>query len=131
MKALLLSLLMLAATVLPLSAQSDYSPQENSLLNCITRVRFGLEQATPQGMAYDYTPYVDTLYNYLYTNPVEMKVTVEMLARLLFAWIAMQAGSYLLACACDPAAWLFAAVFLAASYKRVLRRMEVEWGCSP
>ena len=56
---------------------------------------------------------------------------VEMLARLLFAWIAMQAGSYLLACACDPAAWLFAAVFLAASYKRVLRRMEVEWGCSP
>ena len=82
MKALLLSLLMLAATVLPLSAQSDYSPQENSLLNCITRVRFGLEQATPQGMAYDYIPYVDTLYNYLYTNPVEMKVTVEMLARL-------------------------------------------------
>ena len=92
MKTLILSLLMLVAALPRLSAQSDYTPQENTLLNCITRVRFGLEHATPQGMDYDYAPYVDTLYNYLYTSPVEMKVTVEMLARLTLQAYFMETG---------------------------------------
>ena len=54
---------------------------------------------------------------------------VEMLARLLFAAAAMGLHSYGLACFCDPAAWICAAVFLALSYRKVLKKMKIDWGC--
>ncbi|MDO4265933.1 MAG: MATE family efflux transporter [Eubacteriales bacterium] len=53
---------------------------------------------------------------------------VEMFARLIFAFLAIYTHSFVLACFCDPAAWLFAAVFLAVAYRGVARKMQVAWG---
>ena len=53
---------------------------------------------------------------------------VEMFARFLFAFLAIRMQSFFLACFCDPAAWLCAAVFLAAAYRGVGRKMKIAWG---
>ena len=49
---------------------------------------------------------------------------VELFARLLMAVIAMALVSYPLACFCDPAAWVGAAVFTAVSWRYVRGRIE-------
>ena len=82
MKTLAILILMLVAAVPRLSAQADRSAEENSLMNCMLRVRFGLEKATPAGMAYDYTAYVDTLYRYLYAQPVQAGAAIKLMAKL-------------------------------------------------
>lgn len=48
----------------------------------------------------------------------------EMIARLIVAVIAMKAVSYPLACFCDPAAWMAAAIFTGVSYLFVMRNVE-------
>ena len=45
----------------------------------------------------------------------------ELLARLIVALISMAVGSYALACFCDPAAWIAAAVFTGVSYLFVMK----------
>lgn len=53
---------------------------------------------------------------------------VELVARLLVALIAMQLLSYPLACFCDPAAWVGAAVFTGVSYLHVMKDIEKRMG---
>lgn len=50
--------------------------------------------------------------------------TVELIARLITAVIAMKIGSFELTCFCHPAAWTAAAVFLGISYLHVMRDIE-------
>lgn len=45
----------------------------------------------------------------------------ELVARLVVAMISMAVGSYALACFCDPAAWVTAAVFTGVSYLFVMK----------
>ena len=45
----------------------------------------------------------------------------ELIARLVMAMISMAVGSYALACFCDPAAWVTAAVFTGVSYLFVMK----------
>ena len=47
---------------------------------------------------------------------------VEMAARLLMAFAAMEVKNYAAACFCHPVAWTSAAVFLGVAYLRVMRR---------
>ena len=49
---------------------------------------------------------------------------VELIARLIFAFVAMRTMSYVLACLCDPAAWLAAGVFTGVSYLFVIKKIE-------
>lgn len=49
---------------------------------------------------------------------------VELVARMIFAFLAMNTMNYVLACFCDPAAWLSAAVFTGVSYVFVMRKIE-------
>ncbi len=49
---------------------------------------------------------------------------VELLARLITAFLSMHLASYFVACACNPAAWLSAAVFTGISYIFVMRDIE-------
>lgn len=53
---------------------------------------------------------------------------MEMFARLFFAFLAIRTESFVLACSCDPAAWVAAAVFLVITWRIVLRRMKISWG---
>lgn len=46
----------------------------------------------------------------------------EFAARLVTAMIAMQAGSFTLACFCDPAAWLFCCPVLVAGYFAIIKK---------
>ena len=48
---------------------------------------------------------------------------VELIARLLFAVMAMQTLNYTLACFCDPAAWLAAGVFTMFAYLYVMKKI--------
>lgn len=48
----------------------------------------------------------------------------ELAARCILALVAMKLMSYPLACLCDPAAWVAAAVFTGVSYRYVIRSME-------
>ncbi|MDO4284464.1 MAG: MATE family efflux transporter [Eubacteriales bacterium] len=49
---------------------------------------------------------------------------VELIARMVVALIAMQLLSYPLACFCDPAAWVGAAVFTGFSWKYIAKQIE-------
>lgn len=49
---------------------------------------------------------------------------VELAARLVCALLAMHTLNYILACFCDPAAWLAAGIFTAVSYKIVIKKIE-------
>lgn len=53
---------------------------------------------------------------------------VEFVARLVCAMIAIYSGSYLLACFCDPAAWVSAALFTMFSYFYVMKTIEKRSG---
>lgn len=48
---------------------------------------------------------------------------VELFARLACAMLAMRTFSYILACFCDPAAWLAAGIFTMVSYLIVIRKI--------
>lgn len=48
----------------------------------------------------------------------------ELIARLVVAMAAMRTLNYLLACFCDPAAWVIAGVFTGVSYLIVIRKVE-------
>ena len=50
--------------------------------------------------------------------------TVELVARLVTAVIAIYMGSFAMTCFCHPAAWVAAAVFLGISYLRVMKDIE-------
>lgn len=50
--------------------------------------------------------------------------TVELVARLITAMIAIRMGSYVMTCFCHPAAWAAAAVFLWISYLYVMKDIE-------
>ena len=52
----------------------------------------------------------------------------ELLARLIVAVIAMSLVSYPLACFCDPAAWVTAAVFTGVSYLFVMKDIDKRYG---
>ena len=49
---------------------------------------------------------------------------VELAARSLTAVLAIRLFSYPIACACDPAAWLSAALFTGISYIFVMKKVE-------
>lgn len=49
---------------------------------------------------------------------------VELVARLVCALLAMRSLNYILACFCDPAAWLAAGIFTAVSYLFVIKSLE-------
>ena len=52
----------------------------------------------------------------------------ELFARLIVAVIAMKVISYPLACFCDPAAWVTAAVFTGVSYLFVMKDIDKKYG---
>ena len=52
----------------------------------------------------------------------------ELFARLIVAVIAMKVISYPLACFCDPAAWVTAAVFTGVSYLFVMKDIDKRYG---
>nr|WP_288829674.1 MATE family efflux transporter [uncultured Clostridium sp.] len=54
---------------------------------------------------------------------------VELAARLVTATLAMKLLSFPLACACDPAAWLSAALFTGISYVYVIKKVEKKLVC--
>lgn len=49
---------------------------------------------------------------------------VELVARLVCALLAMKSMNYILACFCDPAAWLAAGIFTAVSYLFVMKKID-------
>lgn len=51
----------------------------------------------------------------------------ELFARLIVAVIAMKVISYPLACFCDPAAWVTAAVFTGVSYLFVMKDIDKKY----
>ena len=51
----------------------------------------------------------------------------ELVARLVVALISMAVGSYALACFCDPAAWLAAAIFTGVSYLFVMKDIRKKY----
>ena len=51
----------------------------------------------------------------------------ELIARLVVALISMAVGSYALACFCDPAAWLAAAIFTGVSYIFVMKDIRKKY----
>lgn len=51
----------------------------------------------------------------------------ELFARLIVALISMAVGSYALACFCDPAAWLAAAIFTGVSYIFVMKDIRKKY----
>ena len=48
----------------------------------------------------------------------------ELVARLVMAFISMKVGSYLLAVACDPAAWLVAGILAYIIFRVILKDMR-------
>ncbi len=53
---------------------------------------------------------------------------MELAARLVTATLAIKFVSFPLACACDPAAWLSAALFTGISYVYVIKKVEKKAG---
>ena len=53
-----------------------------------------------------------------------MTGVVELAARVITAFASMALGSFLLAAACDPLAWITAGIFVTFSYLSVIRRVE-------
>lgn len=75
---------------LKVSAQVKMSDAERSVLNCGAVVGTCLEMAYRQQPVMDITAHVDTLYNYLYENPVEINTSLKYFGKIyLQAFFAM------------------------------------------
>lgn len=88
----LLVLLLLAGSLPRSSAQTAYTPEERSLINCMAHIRYGLQYYTPLQKPYDYDAYVDTLYNYLYDAPVKAQISLRILSRLTLQCYFIETG---------------------------------------
>ena len=56
---------------------------------------------------------------------------MELAARMITAVLAIKLLSFPLACACDPAAWLSAAIFTGISYIYIMKKVIKKQGCQP
>ena len=70
---------------------------------------------------------------FIFRNPMQgcgysflpmMTGVVELAARVITAFASMALGSFLLAAACDPLAWITAGIFVTFSYLSVIHRVE-------
>lgn len=63
-------------------AQPGSEKTEESIFNCIARIRHGMTHSLPQGESHNFQLYADTIYRYLYIDSIKVKTSVELLAKI-------------------------------------------------
>lgn len=87
-----------------------------------------------------YTFYIPLSFIFIFRNAMQgcgygflpmMGGVVEFVARFVTALISMHVSSYLLACACDPAAWVTTAIFQGIAYLAVMKDIKKKYTKAP